>query len=256
MWEIYDKMIEGIPESWKAEEIVRGSFFACVRSEGGLGIAGVAEYDYRMMMNTGNLEGLSLREVAEYVKSWNFYEATIGLAAINAYYNCPETARKSGVPFTEARHVEDRIYDPFIMSQNEIRGKVVTVLGHFPFIETLFQPVCDLRIIAGEMPVEGDYPPSAVEYLLPGSDYVFIGSSCFVEKTLPRILQLSKNSEKITLVGPSTTMAPVLFEYGVDALCGYVVKDKERAMRLIRGAENGKIYSTGQKVTLNKTKYE
>jgi uncharacterized protein (DUF4213/DUF364 family) len=113
-----------------------------------------------------------------------------------------------------------------------------------------------MKIIAGEIPVEGDYPAAAAEYLLPESDFVYIGSSCFVEKTLPRLLELSKNAKKITIVGPSATLAPVLFEYGVDDLSGYVVKDSERAMRIIRGAENGKIFSTGQKVAFKNSKSE
>lgn len=254
MWEIYDRLIQGIPESWKAEEIVRGSAFSYVKSENGIGIAGLMNYDYRMPLYTKNMEGLPLREVAECIKSWNFYEATIGLAAINAYYNNSAVAKKSGVVIGDSMHVEDRIYDPFIMSQNEIRGKKVTVLGHFPFIENLFEPICDLNIIAGEIPMEGDYPATAAEYLLPESDYVYIGSSCFVEKTLPRLLELSKNAKKVTIVGPSTTLAPILFEYGVDDLSGYVIKDSERAIRMIRGAENGKIFSTGQKVAFKNKK--
>jgi len=252
MWEIYDKLINGIPEDWIAEEIVRGSSFSYVKSGGGIGVGGLMNYDFIMPLYTKNMEGVPLKEVAECVKSWNFYEACIGLAAINAYYNNPEIARKSGVPIGDSMHVEDRIYDPFIMSQNEIRGKKVTVLGHFPFIETLFAPICEMKIIAGEIPVEGDYPASSAEYLLPESDFVYIGSSCFVEKTLPRLLELSQNARKITIVGPSTTLSPVLFEYGVDDLSGYVIKDHERAMRMIRGAENGKIFSTGQKVAFKK----
>jgi uncharacterized protein (DUF4213/DUF364 family) len=252
MWEIYDRLIEGIPDSWITEEIVRGSAFAYVKSRGGIGIAGLVNHDYRMPAYTKNMEGLPLKEVAECVRSWNFYEASIGLAAINAYYNNPEIARQSGVAVGDSMHVEDRIYDPFIMSQNEIRGKKVAVIGHFPFIETLFEPICDMKIIAGEIPLEGDYPPSAAEYILPESDYIYIGSSCFVEKTLSRFLSLSKNARKVTIVGPSTTLAPLLFEYGIDDLSGYVIKNSERAMRMIRGAENGKIFSTGQKVAFKK----
>ena len=236
MWEIYDKLINGIPESWTADEIVRGSAFAYVKSGNGVGIAGLMNYDYIMPLYTKNMEGTPLREVATCVKSWNFFEAAVGLAAINAYYNNPEVAKAAGVAIGDSMHVEDRIYDPFIMSQNEIRGKKVSVIGHFPFIENLFAPVCDMKIIAGELPMEGDYPPTAAEYLLPDSDFVYIGSACFVEKTLPRFLELSKNAQKITIVGPSTILAPVLFQYGIADLSGYVIKDCERAMRMIRGS--------------------
>mgnify|MGYP001159382510 FL=1 len=252
MWQLYDRLIADIPEDWKAEEIVRGSGYAYVKSNGGIGIAEIRAYDYRMPVYTKNLEGAPLREVAECVRSWNFYEASLGLAAINAYYNNLAVAKAAGIPIGDSMHVEDRIYDPFIMSQNEVRGKKVTVLGHFPHIMTLLAPVCDMKIISGELPQDDDYPVSAADYLMPESDFVFIGSSSFIDKTLPRYLALSKNAQKITIVGPSTTLAPALFEYGAHDLSGFVVKDVERAARLIRGAENGKMYSAGQKVAFRK----
>lgn len=255
MWEIYNRLIEGIPEDWKAEEIIRGSVFTCVKSRNGIGLAGVGEWNYRPPMFTKNMEGTSLKEVAECVKSWNFYEASVGMAAINAYYNNPEVAKAAGIPIRDSMQVEDRIYDPFIMSQNEIRGKKVTVIGHFPFIETLFDPICEMKIIENDDPKEGDYPVTAADYFLPESDFVYIGSGCFLDKSLPRFLELSKNAQKVTIVGPSTTMAPILFEHGIDELAGHISKDIQRAMRMIKGAENGKIFSAGQKVSIKKSDF-
>ncbi|MFZ2956397.1 MAG: DUF364 domain-containing protein [Candidatus Ozemobacteraceae bacterium] len=213
MWEIFDALIDGIPEDWKAEEIVRGSDYCYVKSGNSIGIGDLLSYDYRMPVFSKNLEGASLKEVAECIKSWNFSEASVGHAAINAYYNNPEVAKRAGVTIGDSLHVEDRIYDPFIMSQNEIRGKKVTVLGHFPYLETLFEPICEMKIITGIVPQDDDYPVTAAEYLLPESDFVFISCSCFVDKTLPRLLELSKNAKKVTIVGPSTTLAPILFDY-------------------------------------------
>ncbi len=247
-WGVFDRLIGGIPENWKAEEIVRGSHYTYVRSGNGLGIAGQMDYEFRRPFQVRNLEGAPLREVAGCIKSWNFGEASLGLAAINAFYNNPEVARGAGVAISDSLHAEDRIYDPFIMSQNEVRGKKVTVVGHFPHLEALFEPICEMRIISGEEPQEGDYPFSAVEFLLPESDFVFIGCGCLIGKTLPRLLELSQKARKVTIVGPSTPLAPVLFDFGVQDLSGFVVKDCPRAISLIKGAEQGKIFSTGQKV--------
>lgn len=252
MWEIYDELIAGIPADWTADEIVRGSDYAYVKSRGGIGLGGLLEYDHRAPLFSKNLEGMPLREVAACIKSWNFGEATIGLAAINAYYNHPETARAAGVPIAEKKHFEDRLNDPFIMSQNEIRGKKVTVLGHFPHLETLFEPICDMRIISGEVPEDGDYPLPAVEFLLPESDFVFISCSCLVSKTMPRILELSGKARKVTIVGPATPLAPALFGHGVHDLSGFVVTDQARAMRMVKGAEHGKFFAAGQKVALKR----
>ncbi|MCI1969078.1 MAG: DUF364 domain-containing protein [Clostridium luticellarii] len=75
---------------------------------------------------------------------------------------------------------------------------------------------------------------------------------CILEKTLPRMLELSKDAECVTVVGPGTPLAPVLFNYGIEDLSGFIIKDRQLAFRIASGAENVKIYSSGQKVRFKK----
>lgn len=247
MWELYDTLIDGIPLNCMIDELICGSHESFVRSGEGAGIAPFRPYTSRMAMFAKNLIGAPLREVAACVKSWNLVEASIGAAAINAYYNNPQTARDNGVKFSDANWVEDRICDPFIMSQKEIKGKKVAVVGHFPRLEKLFEPICELSIIEWE-PEAGDYPMPACEYLIPQSDYVYLTCTSIVDKTLPRLLELARNAKNITLVGPGTPLAPQLFEFGVGNLSGVIIKDNHRACRIVAGSEKVRIYSVGQKV--------
>ena len=247
MWEIYDALIEGISEECIVDELICGSHGSYIRSGSGSGVASFRLYATRMPMFTKNLMGLSLREVATCVKSWNFIEASIGAAAINAYYNNPQVARDNDVEFSDAKRVEDRKFDPFIMSQNAVKGKKVAVVGHFPYLENLLAPICDLSIIEWD-PVDGDYPLPACEYLIPECDYVYLNCTTIVDKTLPRLLELSRNAKLITMVGPGTPLAPVLFNYGIGDLSGFIIKDNLRAARIVAGAEKVEIFSTGQKV--------
>ncbi len=253
MWEIYDALIDGIPDDFIVDEVVRGIGLTYVRSGGGVGVSGSAlDFNTRIPMFTKNLIGAPLKEAAACIKSWNLAEASIGGAAINAYYNNPLVARANGVPFSENRRVEDRMYDPFIMNQNEIKGKKVVTIGHFPYIDKLFDPVCDLSILEW-VPQEGEFPMTACEYLLPECDYVYISSSSLVDKTLSRYLELSKNAKQITLVGPGTTLAPVLFDFGVDDLSGFMITDNLRAFRIVAGAEKVKLSTAGHKTSLKKS---
>ena len=251
MWKIYNDLINGIPEYFIVDELICGNHDCYIRSGNGSGIAAYRPYASRMPMFTKNLIGLSLREVATCVKSWNFLEASIGAAAINAYYNNPHVARDNDVAFSDAKGVEDRRFDPFIMSQNEIKGKKVAVVGHFPYLENLFGAVCDLSIIEWE-PENGDYPMPACEYLLPECDYVYLTCTSIVDKTMPRLLELSENAKLITMVGPGTPLAPVLFNYGIGELSGFIIKDNLRALRIVSGAEKVAIFATGQKVAFKK----
>lgn len=247
MWELYDALIEGIPEDYRVDELVCGCHYSYVRSGEGSGVAAGRPYDQRLPMFSKNLLGSPLREVAACLKSWNLMEAALGNAALNAYYNNPQVARANGVEFSDVRRVEDRRYDPFIMSQNEVKGKKVVVVGHFPYLENLLEPVCDFSIIEWE-PLEGDYPMPACEYLLPEADYAYLTCTSLVDKTLPRLLELTKNAVRVNLVGPGTPLAPALFAYGIDELSGIVIKDNSQAFRVAAGAEQVKIFATGQKV--------
>lgn len=248
MWQLYDALIEGIPKECRVDELVCGAHNALVRSGEGYGFCVVLYQDNLLPTTTSKLPGMNLRELASCIKSWNFIEASVGQAAINAYYNSLPVARKNGVCISGSQYTEDRIYDPFISYQNVIRNKKVAVIEHFPYLEQLFQPVCDLSILARE-PEEGEYPYSAAEYILPHCNYVFITCSSLVDKSLPRFLKLSKSAH-VVIVGPSTPLAPVLSQFGVHDLSGFVIKDGEKALRICSGQESSRIYSTGQKVSL------
>lgn len=253
MWQIYDQLIQGIPEDWKAEEIIRGTYYTGVRCRGSVGLSSAIFHDSRKSSLRNNMIGRSLKDIAQSVKSWNYLEAAIGLAAMNAYYNHPQTLEQSGFAVDKSMQVEDRVYDPIIMCQHLIRGANVAMYGRFPHIETLIEPVCNLSVISSdEYPDDGDYPLAAFEFIFPNSDYVFIGSSSIDTKLLPRMLQVSQNARRVTIVGPATTLSLVLFDYGVHDLSGFVVKDADKAMRIVAGAETDKIFSSGQKVSLQK----
>ncbi|MDR1590075.1 MAG: DUF364 domain-containing protein [Oscillospiraceae bacterium] len=252
MWDLYDSLIEGIPPD------VRAEFFACgathsivVADDGGVGVSGALDETWRPPLLTKKEFGMPLRGLAECVKSWEFIEAGLGLAAINAWYNGGDRLRALGIAVSDKPFAEDRASDPFIALQNEIRGKRVTVIGHFPYIDRLFAPVCDMSVIEKFSPVDGDYPDQAADYLLPESDYVFIASYTLVEKTLPRYLRLSKNA-RVTLVGPATPVTPILHGFGVRDLSGFYIRDAEAA-RNYTLTHGGNIHKTGQKINLRRS---
>ncbi|MDF2874638.1 MAG: putative heavy-metal chelation [Sporomusa sp.] len=247
MWELYDALIEGIPEECLVDEFLCGTYAVLIRSGDGCGFSHVVPGDTLPETIKKSLH-MPLRKLAAGIKSWNFIEASVGMAAINAWYNSPATATGNGIALTGSLFSEDRLSDPFIVYQNEVRNKKVAVLGHFPYVEQLLQPVCDLAIIERE-PEEGDYPESAAEYILPESDFVILSCSSLIYKTLPRLLELARKAY-VVVVGPFTPLAPVLFSFGVNDLSGFVVKDNAGAARIVSGLERRAIYKTGQKVTM------
>lgn len=248
MWALYDAMIDGIPDDCIVQDIICGHGRVLVESSAGFGFSGIIAGRTRPVGMLSKLPGMKLKELAACIKSWNLEEASVGQAAINAYYNALPVAAENGVPVSHVRFAEDRIYDPFISYQNAIRGKKVAVVGHFHYLDQLYRPVCDLSVLEFA-PQDGDYPEWAAEYILPEAEFVVITAAALINKSLPRLLALSRQA-KVVVVGPSTPMAPVLRDFGVSDLSGIVIKDGEKAKRIVAGQEALKIYTSGQKVSL------
>jgi len=246
MWEMYDELIAGISPDAIVDDMGCGVSGSYVRSGTGMGMGYRFDEPWREPIMTNKSIGMPLRELAECVKSWSFEEASLGLAAINAWYNDLTRLRSLGLNIPDAEQVEDRSADPMISLQREMKGKVVTTIGHFPYIDQLLAPVCDLRIVEKFYPKEGDYPEQAADYLIPVSDYAFISSYTIVEKSLPRYLKLCDNVH-VSIVGAATPVTPILHRYGVDEIAGFAIKNNEAAKKVCLGL-GGTRYSTGQKI--------
>ncbi len=235
-WDIYDRLIQGIPPEAKVGSCLVSTW--TVVDSDGMGLA----MTYRGGVHEANpltsLAGRPLRELAEYVKSWDLRRASLGTAAINAFYNSPGRVQEwLGRPLEGLRSS-----GAFTSSLDEIAGKKVAVIGHFPGLEEA-RECCELVILERE-PQEGDLPDFAAEYVLPQQDYVFITGTALTNKTLPRLLALSAGAT-VALVGPSVPLVPWWFEFGVDVLAGSVVMDKPSVwQRCLEGAHRG-IFEAG-----------
>ena len=78
----------------------------------------------------------------------------------------------------------------------------------------------------------GAYPDSAAEFFLPDCDVVIITGSAAINKTLPRLLELSCRAQVI-LTGPSVSCCPPLMELGIDRLNGRVITQAEPMLQAI-----------------------
>nr|WP_092071220.1 DUF364 domain-containing protein [Dendrosporobacter quercicolus]NSL49430.1 DUF364 domain-containing protein [Dendrosporobacter quercicolus DSM 1736]SDM23362.1 hypothetical protein SAMN04488502_10313 [Dendrosporobacter quercicolus] len=237
MWTMYDHLLDLLPEDVKIRECLVGLAWFLVRSEG-VGIAMTPPEGNRNFCFTGKVAGAGVRDVACWLKSWNFFEAAMGLAAINSVLNTPERLQADlGLNLTgqPEKHI-------FLHMLDQVRGKKVAVIGHFRDLE-LLAPVCQLSILE-RRPFGDDFPDPACEYILPHQDYVFITATTLINKTLPRLLELSRQAY-VVLVGPSTPLTPLLFDYGIDMLAGTAVIEQEQVWRLIQEGDRKEFFHAG-----------
>ncbi|UWG96500.1 DUF364 domain-containing protein [Dehalobacter sp. DCM] len=239
MWKMYNELIDAIPEDLTVLECMIGASWTLVRSERGTGIAKTIKGG-KKGAELSRVRGMPLKELASYSKSWNMLEASLGQAAVNAAYNTPsELLAITGKPVLKS---DSQKSNAFKHVEPEIKGKKVAIIGHFPDIEH-FNDLCQLSILERE-PREDDYPDSACEYILPEQDFVFITGTAFTNKTMPRLLELSKKAKTI-LVGPSVPITRILFNYGVDQIAGLVALEQELIWEAAKEGKKMSIFKHG-----------
>lgn len=160
------------------------------------------------------LRELSARELAEFLLSNEPLEASVGLAAVNSLLD-PTT-----LELTEGK-ANDLILE-------HGKGKNVTVVGHFPFVERLRDKTKNLWVL--ELYPQGDdLPAEQFSRVIPQSDVVALTATALINHTIEPLLELARDAYTIVL-GPSTPLCPALFDWNVDAICGSVFDDPETAL--------------------------
>jgi uncharacterized protein (DUF4213/DUF364 family) len=160
--------------------------------------------------------------LARMARSDSEMEAAIGMAAINSLIETEET-----------RCIELNAAD-FI--QEKGRDKRVAIVGHFPFVQRLRETTKELWVIE-KYPRGSDLGESEAKNIIPKADVVAITGSAFVNHTIEDLLKLCESKSLVIVLGPSTPLSPILFEFGIDVISGTKVVDPETVLlHLIQGA--------------------
>ena len=184
-----------------------------------------------MVRGVGDLRNRSALELAEYAKSDNLLEASIGMATINSLIDIDETKCD----------VENAL--DVLIEKGE--GKDIAVVGHFPWIPKLRQVARKLWVLE-QRPQAGDLPAEAAEDILPKADVVAITGTSLINHTAEKLLDLARGSF-VVMVGPTSPLSPVLFDWGVDVVSGTKVVEPEKMLRSI---SEGAIFPQVQGVKL------
>ena len=130
------------------------------------------------------------------------------------------------------------------------QGKNVAILGHFPWIPKLKGKTKNLWVLEQRLR-QGDLPAQEAERILPQCDVVGITGTSFINHTLEGLLNLCRRAF-ITLVGPTSPISPVLFDHGIDAICGSKIIDPDQLIRSISEGATFKEVTGVRLLTLTK----
>lgn len=239
-WALYDQLIDGVPEGALVRDLCLGTHWSYVEADCGMGVAFTTTCGAQRA-DKSDWRGRPLRELAGLAKSWCFEEASLGVAALNAWYSRPELVVPLGAQVEEPVELPDgtiRRTDAFelVRPQVEAAGpeSSVVVIGHFPHVDRI-EEYARLTVLERNCTGPLDTPDPACEYVLPAADFVFMTGVTLINKTAPRLLALASGAGAFTtMVGPSAVMAPALLDHGVDFLAGSMVADPEKAAFAVR----------------------
>ena len=242
MWELYDALLAGLPRKGDVTRTVAGERWTAAETDlGGSGCAMTTEGGTIPPGFPNGVEGMRIKVAASAVKSWNFAEAGLGLAAMNAWYNTPERVAELGCEVP---------YDNYCTRGLDFAGRTVGLIGHLRMPPGTLDAAGRVYILE-KHPQPGDYPDSACEFLLPECDIVLITGSSLVNKTLPRLLELCRDAYVI-LTGPSVPLCPALLDFGIDRLAGLAITDRAGLRRHAAECLEGPPYPYGRTFLLGR----
>ncbi len=236
--EIYDLLLDSSQTETKVREIIIGLTWTLCNAEG-IGLCMSPAIPTRTLPWSGTLVNRSIGELAPWIRSWDSYQATVGMAAINTTINAASPLAAKAKPISLPGSANLAVFEHFLPL---IRGKKVAVIGRYPGLSRYEQEVS--MTVIERKPSSQDLPDPASEYILPEADWVFLTATSIPNKTFPRLVELAQNA-KLVLMGPTVPWLLDLADMGIDYLAGVAVTNPEALRQTVAEGGGVRIFETG-----------
>lgn len=236
---LYELLLDHCDSQARIEKLLIGLVWTlCQTDAHSTGLAMSPGIITRTLSWAGDLTGKRIAQVASWITSWDPYQATVAMAAINSCINSRPLPDSMTITADQSP-ANLAVFEHFLP---RLRGQKVVVIGHYPGIER-YRDDMQLSVLE-KQPSPCDLPDSACEFLLPGADWVFLTASSIANKTFPRLAELAAHA-KTVLMGPSVPWLPQLHEFGIDYLAGVEVVDANALYHTAAQGGGVRIFETG-----------
>lgn len=235
-WSIYNRLLESMERTdLVIRDFVVGTEWCMVLAEDGTaGLAKVrTEKWQRFPFQVDFQPGMPLKEAARGILSWNPYEAALGLAAVNAYFNREDFLSGKESAYPGGRRSRG-VFGQFCESHT--KGKQTLMLEPYYDREELANAPGIIHILRLDTTYR-DYRFDAWEELLPQADSLVISGCSLADKTAGIVASAAADAGKdIFLWGPDAPLAPALIQWGVREITGFLADDPEKCMWTVKRA--------------------
>ena len=209
------------PDPIPVRNVIIGVHWTLVSSKNcGLGstMTNQEKSGHQKVRDVGMLHQKTAQELASWIFSDNLLEASIGIAAINSLLDVED--RKFNINASE-------------VIAKESEGKNLVVVGHFPFVDRMKSIAKNCWVIE-KRPFKDDFPEEAAIEFIPQADVIAITGTAFINHTMETLLSMCPEKSIVMVLGPSTPLLPLLFEYGITYLSGTQIVDELAAITSIQ----------------------
>jgi uncharacterized protein (DUF4213/DUF364 family) len=224
---VVDKLLAGLDTDTPVKEVVVGALWTAVVLDSTPPRCGLAssvigrrhhEHKAPPVPRAGQLLESSARDLAEGLRSSSFLEASIGMAALNSLLEVDEAS-------CEKINAAELIIE-------HGSGRRVAVVGHFPFVDRVRSKAKTCWVLELE-PGPGDEPAERAIDILPQADVVAMSGTTLINHSFDELIKLCRQDAFVLVLGASTPLTPLLFEYGVNVVAGTRLNDIDAAVRAV-----------------------
>ncbi|MFC1744332.1 Rossmann-like domain-containing protein [Candidatus Riflebacteria bacterium] len=221
---VIDDLLKNIPGTdERAKVLYMGLYYTGVKFRK-LGLAFTYRSCFKVphlcppVRKAGSLLKLQALEMANYLKSENTLEASIGLAAVNSLLEIPE----------------DLAYGNAIPLLMDIcRGRDVAMVGYFPFAEKIREIAKTFFVTEKNRDAdEGSVSKAEIKDFIKRAEIRIITGTTVINHSFDHIMSLCRNGFNI-LFGPSVPPTSILFKHNVDLLVPVTIENEKKVIRAI-----------------------
>lgn len=204
------------------ERVCIGQVWTLVQVRGQTGLCMTPQSYSRTLSWSGELCGRPASELIAWLDSWQPFETTLAVAALNAVLRGSDEYSSL---MADSRPLGGGNLAVFRAMRERLGKGKISVIGRYPGLDDVLDGLDYVCIERN--PTEQDLPDQAAESILPQSRWAFVTASALANRTLPRLLQLCREPSTM-LMGPSLPWSRQWFDLGCDYLAGVEVVDQDK----------------------------